>query len=152
MNIYLATDHAGFELKEAIKKFLDQNSHNIIDLGALAFDPNDDYPDFIAKAAMAVSADPNSRAIIFGKTGQGEAMVANKIAGARAMVWYGGDFEFLRLSRAHNDANILSLAGGYVSAEIAKEATDIWLMTPFSGEERHIRRLQKIDSNYKPTF
>ncbi len=146
MKIYLAADHAGFELKERIKDFLRQEGYEIEDCGADTLDPSDDYPDFISIAAQKISKNPEDRAIIFGKSGQGEAMVANKFPGVRAVVYYGGDqnFEVVKLSRQHNDANALSLGAGFLSEDTVKQAVKIWLDTAFSGEERHARRIAKI--------
>jgi ribose 5-phosphate isomerase B len=86
-----------------------------------------------------------SRAIIFGKSGQGEAIMANRFLGVRAALYYGGNLEIIKLSREHNDANVLSLAGGFVSFEEAKEAVKLWSETPFSGDSRHQYRIEKID-------
>ena len=146
MIIYLASDHAGFELKEKIKEFLVQNRYEVKDMGPVTFDPADDYPDFIKPAAAAVAEDPeNSRAIIMGASGQGEAMVANRLKGIRAAVFYGGLDEIIKLSREHNDANVLSLGARFVSLEGALAAVKLWLDTPFSNAERHARRIKKID-------
>ncbi|HSX57647.1 MAG TPA: RpiB/LacA/LacB family sugar-phosphate isomerase [Candidatus Saccharimonadales bacterium] len=143
--IYLATDHAGFELKEKVKAFLTSSGHEVIDCGADTFNPDDDYPDFIAKAAQGVSKDPdNSKAIIFGKSGQGEAIVANKVKGIRAVVYYGGNSEIIKLSRDHNDANVLSIGAGFVSENEAQSLIEEWLGRKFSNEERHSRRINKI--------
>jgi len=146
MTIYLATDHAGFELKEKVKKFLTSFSYTVEDCGAYTLDSNDDYPDFVHKAAGAVSKDPkNSRGIIFGSSGEGEAMVANRHAGVRAAVLYAYNEDIIRLSREHNDANILSLGARFLAEEQALHAVKLWLETPFSEEERHKRRIKKID-------
>ena len=123
--IYLAADHKGFALKEKIKQWLSEWNLQFEDCGALALDPQDDYPDFISKAAAAVSGNPqSSRAIILGMSGQGEAIAANKFKGVRAMV--------------------LSLGAGFVDPEQIKRQIKKWLETPFSGDERHVRRLKKI--------
>lgn len=144
MMIYLAADHAGFELKEKVKEYLVENGHQIKDMGAHKFDPQDDYPDFISKAAEAISKDPDdSRGIIFGGSGQGEAMVANKFPGVRAAVFY-GNMDVIPLSREHNDANVLSLGARFLTSEEAVEAIQAWLETPFTNEERHLRRIEKI--------
>lgn len=148
MKIFLATDHAGYELKEAVRKHLLDKGFTVEDCGAYEFDPYDDYPDFIALAAEGVSKDPEeSKAIIFGSSGQGEAIVANKFPGVRAVVFYGGDNrgEIVTLSREHNDANVLSLAGKFLSQEEAKRLVDIWLKEPFRGDARHVRRIEKIN-------
>lgn len=146
MTIYLAADHAGFELKEKIKKFLTESGYEIKDFGAFKLDSDDDYPDFVHKAAKAVSEDlENSRAIILGGSGQGEAMVANRYKGVRAAVYYGGDKKIITLAREHNDANILSLGARFLTEKEAISAVDLWLKTIFTRKERHQRRIEKID-------
>lgn len=142
--IYLASDHAGFELKEKIEEFLKSTGHEVEDIGPYQLDPADDYPDLIYPAAKKISEDPSSKGIIFGKSGQGEAVVANKVKGIRAVVYYGGRQDLIRLTREHNDANILSLGAGFVSEEEAKKVVDEWLNTKFTNEERHVRRIEKI--------
>ncbi|MDD5415643.1 MAG: RpiB/LacA/LacB family sugar-phosphate isomerase [Candidatus Daviesbacteria bacterium] len=142
--IYLATDHAGFELKEKIKEFLKKAGYEVEDFGANTFDPEDDYPDFISKAAEAVSKNPSSRAIILGGSGQGEAMVANKFPNVRAAVYYGSAEQIPGLTRQHNDSNVLSLGARFLKEDTAIEAVKLFLQTPFSNEERHTRRIEKI--------
>lgn len=142
MKIYLGTDHAGFELKEHIKSYLKDQGYEVEDCGAFTFDKNDDYPDFIAKAAERVSKDSASKGIIFGKSGAGECIVANKIKGIRAVL--GFNRENVKLSRLHNDANVLSLGCAFVNDDLAKELIKLFLETPFSNEERHKRRIDKI--------
>ncbi len=144
--IYIGTDHAGFELKEELVGFLEGHGYEVVDLGSYELDKNDDYPDTIALVAKEVSDDPSSRGIILGGSGQGEAIVANRFAGVRAAVYYGGPAEILRLSREHNDANILSLGARFMTVEEARDAVLLWLLTMFSGEERHMRRIEKIDN------
>ena len=144
MTIYLATDHAGYELKEKIKKFLGEKGYEVKDFGASEFNKDDDYPDFVAKAAEAVSNNPSDRAIVLGGSGQGEAMVANRYKGVRAAVLYKLDKEIVKLSREHNDANILSLGARFLSEQEALEAVELWLSTDFSDEERHKRRIDKF--------
>lgn len=145
MKVYLATDHGGFELKEKIKESLVSGGYDVTDFGAETFDPEDDYPDFISKAAEAVSKNPdNDKAIIFGGSGQGEAIVANKYPGVRAAVYYGNIEEMPKLTRQHNDSNILSLGARFLTPEEAIEAVKLFLDTPFSAEPRHIRRIKKI--------
>lgn len=146
MKIYIGTDHAGFELKEKLVVFLRELGHIVEDLGATHYDERDDYPDFIRPVALAVSADPGSRGIIFGGSGQGEAICANRVRGVRAAVYYGGAVDIAVLSREHNDANVLSLGARFVEDEEAKEVVRVWLETPFGGEERHQKRITKIDS------
>lgn len=147
MIIYLGSDHAGFTLKEHIKDFLKNQNFAVRDEGAFKMDPADDYPDFIKMVAKQVSSDPdNSRGIIFGASGQGEAMAANRFNGVRACVYYGGTEEILTLSRVHNNANILSIGARFVDFAAAERAIKLWLNIEFPGEERHVRRINKIDS------
>lgn len=144
MKIHLGTDHAGLNHKEAVKIFLQEQGLEVIDHGAYVHNDQDDYPDFIAPAAAAVAEDSESYGIIFGNSGEGEAMVANRIGGVRAAVYYGGDADILLLSREHNAANILSIGAHFISVDEAIEAVRLWLETPFSAEDRHIRRLSKF--------
>ena len=158
MTIILAADHAGFELKEVIKTFLQSKDYQILDAGAHEMVLGDDYPQYMVAAAMKVAEDlkGDTKAIIFGKSGQGEAMVANRFPGVRAVVWYGNPTtstlvnsvgeSIIELSRKHNDANVLSIGAGFVDADEAKEAIELWLTTPFSGEEKHQRRISQIDN------
>ena len=146
MKILLATDHAGFEHKEALKVFLRELGHTVQDEGAFALDPLDDYPDFVRMVAKQVSSDPELRGIIFGASGQGEAMTANRYQHVRAAVYYGGNQELIKLSREHNNANVLSIGAKFVTIEEMKEAVKLWLETSFSGDDRHIRRIMKIDN------
>ena len=154
MKIYLASDHAGLELKDKVKKYLAELGHAVEDFGPSRFDPEDDYPDLIRPAAEAVAKESESRGIIFGGSGQGEAIVANRVSGVRAVVFYGGGWvafveNVIRLSRDHNDSNILSIGARFVDFDHAKPAIDLWLKTPFSREERHARRIRKIDEDAK---
>jgi ribose 5-phosphate isomerase B len=142
MKIYLATDHAGFELKEKIKTYLLEKKYAVEDCGALEFISGDDYPDLIKAAALKVAQNFGSLGIIFGKSGAGEAIVANKVIGIRAIM--GFNEENVRLAREHNDANILSLGSEFISAEKARKLVEVFLGTPFSNEERHVRRIEKI--------
>jgi ribose 5-phosphate isomerase B len=146
MKIYISTDHAGFELKEELVPFLKSLDHEVEDMGAHTFEALDDYPDFIRPVAEAVANNPESRGVIIGGSGQGEAMCANRVRGARAAVYYGGPFDIVILSREHNDANILSLGARFVDEDEAKKAVRLWLETPFSNEEKHARRIKKIDA------
>lgn len=144
MTIHLATDHAGFLHKEAVKEYLNSIGMTIIDHGAAALVESDDYPDFILPAARAVANDSESIGIIFGGSGQGEAMAANRVPGVRAAVYYGGPLEILTLSREHNNANILSIGAHFVSVQETLQAIHMWSATSFSNDERHIRRLGKF--------
>ena len=147
MTIFLAADHAGFELKEFIKKELESIGHTVVDKGAYALELGDDYPPYMKAAAEEVAKTAGSFGILFGGSGQGEAMEANRLRGIRAAVYYGGSHDILRLSREHNDANILALGARFLTEEQAKEAIMLWLDTKFSGEVRHARRIAQIDKN-----
>ena|SRR3989338_3613451 len=143
--IYLASDHAGLELKEVIKQFLKQQGILFEDLGPFIYNREDDYPDFMIPAAQKVAENPDvHRGIIIGGSGQGEAMVANKVKGIRATVYYGGSQDILTFSKIHNNANMLSLGARFINPEEAKRAVKLWLSTPFPGEERHLRRIEKM--------
>lgn len=146
MVIYFATDHAGFALKHELVTYVrEELGHEVVDCGAHTLDEHDDYPDFINTAASAVAKSPLlRRAIILGGSGQGEAMAANKYPAIRAAVYYGGDPRIITLSREHNDANVLSLGARFMTTDDAKKAVRMWLETPFSGEERHVRRIRKM--------
>ena len=142
--IILATDHAGFELKEHVKRFLIKKGYDIKDFGALEYDGLDDYPDFILPAAKYIS-EHKLIGIIFGGSGQGEAMAANRINGIRAAVFYNGPDEIVELSRLHNNANILSIGARFVSNQEAEKVIELWLSTDFE-EGRHEKRINKLDS------
>ena len=144
MKIYIAADHAGFKLKNHLKNNLHADGYDIEDCGAFDFEPLDDYPDFIIPAAEKVANQPNSRGIIIGGSGQGEAMAANRIQGVRAAVYYDGPIDIVKLSRLHNNANILSLGARFLSVERATEILNIWLAEKFEGE-RHENRINKLD-------
>ena len=147
MKIYFAADHAGFEMKDNLIPVVKNLGYEVVDCGAYKFDSGDDYPDFIKKAAEAVSKNPEgSKAIILGGSGQGEDMVADKFPNIRSAEYYGGNLEIIKLSREHNDANVLSLGARFLTFDEAEEAVKLWLETEFSGEERHIRRIKKIDN------
>ena len=143
--LYISSDHAGFELKAALLKFFQEQQISCEDCGALELNKLDDYPDFIIPCAEKVAANPNSFGIVIGGSGQGEAIAANKVKGDRAALWYGGPKEIITLSKEHNNANILSLGARFITIEEAKEAVNLWLKTKFSGEERHERRIAKIN-------
>lgn len=161
MRIHIATDHAGFQHKEAVKEYLLDQGLEVIDHGAVSFDGRDDYPDFISPTAQAVgvsgvpiSADDGrvvtstDVGIIFGASGQGEAMVANRVQGVRCAVYYGGPIDILTLSRAHNNANMLSIGAMFLTIEETINAIAIWSEIPFSNDERDIRRLSKFNKSY----
>jgi len=152
MKIVFAADHAGFALKEVLVAFVrdvlaPEYGWEVEDLGAHTLSPEDDYPEIVAGAARAVAADPeDTRAIILGGSGQGEAMTANRFSGVRAAVYYGGALELVTLSREHNDANVLSLGARFLGEDEMREAVRLWLTTAFSDDARHIRRIRAIDT------
>jgi|SRR5680860_1912822 len=151
MRIYLAADHAGFKRKEHAKKFLKELGYKVFDEGNFSLEVDDDYPDFMRIVAKNVMSDPkNSRGIVFGGSGQGEAIVCNREKGVRAAVYYGGPLEVVTLSRVHNNTNVLSLAGRFLTDIQVEEVIKIWLNTDFPGEERHLRRIRKIDDEIQP--
>ncbi len=141
MKIAIGSDHAGFKYKEQIKKWLIEKGHTVDDFGTDSEKPCD-YPDFIRPVAEAVAAGRYERGIVLGGSGNGEAMVANRVRGIRCGIAW--DLRSARLSRAHNDANMLSLGQRMMSIEEALEIVKLWLATPFDGG-RHIARIQKID-------
>ena len=146
MKIHVATDHAGLELKEKVKLYLSDLNYEVIDHGAYEYDALDDYPDFIFPCANAVSNDPESKGIILGGSGQGEAMAANRVKGVRAAVFYNGPDEIIKLSRQHNNANILSLGARFMSEEEMYKIIELWLSTDFESG-RHQRRIEKLDES-----
>lgn len=166
MKIYIGADHTGYDLKEKLKTYLPELDlgYEVVDKGAFKNDAEDDYPDFIKPVAEAVAEDRKNNiesfGIILGGSGQGEAMCANRVPGARAAVFYceavpqepvdidgeknADPYEIVKLAREHNNANILSLGVRFLSEDQAKFAIELFLSTKFSGEERHIRRIEKI--------
>lgn len=160
MKVYVATDHAGFELKNKVVEFLKQEGHEVEDCGPSSYDKNDDYPDFISIAARKVSENPNDFGIVFGGSGQGEAIVANKFKNVRCALFYGpvippiatditgktsdDPYEMLMLTREHNNSNMLSLGVRFLTEQDAMNAIKLFLNSKYSGEERHQRRIDKI--------
>ncbi|MFH1938357.1 MAG: ribose 5-phosphate isomerase B [Patescibacteria group bacterium] len=140
--IYLGADHAGFHLKEELKKYLKELGYEYEDLGNQEIDLQDDYPDFALKVAEKV-VETKEKGILICSTGLGMCLAANKVKGARAVVVW-DEFTAIQ-SREHNNANILCLAGKVLDLETAKKIVRVWLETEFSGEERHVRRLRKIE-------
>jgi len=139
--IYIGADHAGYNLKEELKKYLQESGFEFEDLGNKELEMGDDYPDFAFEVAKKV-AETGEKGIIICGTGIGSCIAANKVKGARAaLAW--DEFTAVQ-SREHNDANVLCLGGRVLDAETAKKIVRLWLETKFSGEERHLRRLGKI--------
>lgn len=148
--VYLAADHAGFEHKEAVKAWLLGERFEVIDAGAFAYDAEDDFPAFMFAAAAGVEQSQGTAcAIIFGGSGQGEAMAANRFPGVRATVYYGGDEEIIALSRAHNDANVLSFGARFVAVADVQRLAWMWLHTPCGTAEKYQRRNQQL---FTPPF
>ena len=147
MKIYLATDHAGFEYKEKTKAHLIVAGHEVIDMGAHSLNSVDAYPHYIVRAAQEVAKEPDAtRAIVFGGSGQGEGITANRFKGVRAVVYYAENLEIIDLSREHNNANVLSIGARFVSVTATQEAVNRFLEKPFSGDERHMRRIAQLDT------
>jgi len=141
MRIYLGSDHAGFELKEKLKDFLKKEGYNFEDVGPHSYEPADDYPDYAVKVCKKVLLNKSKGILICG-TGMGMTMAANKISGIYATLCLNEDMA--KKAREHSNANVLALGGWTVQPEMAKKIVKIWLETPFSNEERHIRRINKI--------
>jgi len=167
MKVYLATDHAGLEIKNKVVEYLKSLGFEAIDCGPFEFDKDDDYPDLISKAAEKVSQNPTSFGIILGGSGQGEAMVANKFKNVRCALFYAeavpveaiditgnkstDSYEMLKLTRAHNNSNMLSLGIRFLTEEQMLKAVKIFLESPFPGDERHATRIEKISKLEKLT-
>jgi ribose 5-phosphate isomerase B len=147
MRVYLGSDHAGFELKAHLLTSLAAQGHEIFDCGPGAYNADDDYPPFVMAAAAATVADPGSLGIVIGGSGNGEAIAANKVPGVRAaLAW---NEETARLGREHNDANVISIGAREHSIEAATHFVEIFLATPFSGAERHARRIDMLTAYEK---
>jgi ribose 5-phosphate isomerase B len=140
MRIAIGSDHAGYLLKEDVKRFLVEEGHEVVDVGTDSESPVD-YPPFCAAAAREVVAGNADRAILFGGSGQGEQIVANKVQGIRAALCH--DLFTARLSREHNDANVLTMGARIVASALAREIILVWLATGFEGG-RHARRVEEI--------
>lgn len=161
MKIALSTDHAGYQRLKRLKAGLELAGYATHDFGPAQFDVEDDYPDYIKPACESIIAGGCELGIIFGGSGQGEAMAANRFKGIRCTVWYGPSvpveainaegtvsidpYEILTLSKEHNNANMLSIAGRFVTDEETLKVAIIWLNKKFGSEERHMRRIQKLD-------
>ena len=148
MRVYLGSDHAGFELKARLAAHLTEQGHDVVDCGAHTFDAQDDYPPPCIAAAHRTVADPGSLGVVIGGSGNGEQIAANKVRGVRAaLVW---NDETARLAREHNDANIISIGARNHPEDVAIGFVDLFLATPFSGAERHQRRIDML-SEYEAT-
>ena len=142
MRVYLGSDHAGFELKQAIIEHLRNSGHEPVDCGAYVYDAEDDYPAFCIAAAEKTVADPGSLGIVIGGSGNGEQIAANKVPGVRAaLAW---SVETARLGRQHNDANVVAIGGRMHPLGEATAIATTFLSTPFSGDVRHARRIAQV--------
>jgi ribose 5-phosphate isomerase B len=142
MRVHLGSDHAGFELKQGLLRWLSTAGHEAVDHGPAAYDENDDYPPYCLATATAVVADEGSLGVVIGGSGNGEQIAANKVAGARAaLAW---SEETARLAREHNDANVISVGARMHEPETARRFVEVFLTTAFSGGERHGRRIAML--------
>ncbi len=146
MRVHIGTDHAGFDLKNSLVHALTADGHDVVDHGPQAYDAEDDYPTYCIPVAEGAVAEPGSLGIVIGGSGNGEQMAANKVVGARAALAY--DKDTATLARQHNDANVISLGARMHSEEEALELVRLFLATPFSGDERHARRIALL-ANYE---
>jgi ribose 5-phosphate isomerase B len=148
MRIHIGSDHAGLEFKNELITHLVMNGHDVTDHGPYEYDALDDYPDFCIPCAEAVAKDSTSVGIVLGGSGNGEQISANKVKGIRAaLVW---SLETAKLAREHNNANVISVGQRQHTAQEVKDFIDLFLATKFPGDERHVRRIQKV-SNYEIT-
>jgi ribose 5-phosphate isomerase B len=142
MRVHIGSDHAGLELKNSLVDYLKSSGHDVIDHGPHEYDALDDYPVFCIPAAQAVAKESGSFGIVLGGSGNGEQMAANKVKGIRAaLVW---SVETAKLAREHNDANVIAIGGRMHSIDVCKELIDVFLATPFSNDERHVRRIGQV--------
>ncbi|MEO3763169.1 ribose-5-phosphate isomerase [Streptomyces sp. B8F3] len=142
MRVYLGSDHAGYELKEHLLAWLREHGHEPVDCGPLIYDAADDYPPFCLRAAERTAADPGSLGVVIGGSGNGEQIAANKVAGVRsALAW---SEETARLAREHNDANVVSVGARMHTRDEATSFVEVFLATPYTGEERHQRRIDML--------
>jgi ribose 5-phosphate isomerase B len=148
VRVYIGADHAGHELKNRLVAWLKERGHEVEDCGPFTYDPEDDYPPFVLRAARGVAENPGSLGIVIGGSGNGEQIAANKVRGIRAaLVW---NEETARLAREHNDANVISIGARMHTPEEAIRFVEVFLSTPFSGAERHVRRIGQI-AGYEST-
>ena len=142
MRVYLGSDHAGFELKAALVKHLGAKGYEVVDVGALTYDPDDDYPAFCIDTARKVVTDPGSLGVVIGGSGNGEQIAANKVTGIRAaLAW---NLETAQLCREHNDAQVVGIGARQHTEAEAIAIVEAFLETPFSRGERHQRRIDQL--------
>lgn len=147
MRVHIGGDHAAYELQRALVAWLGEQGHDVVDHGAKEYDDLDDYPVFVLRAAEGVAAEPDSLGVVLGGSGNGEQMAANKVKGVRAALCYNA--ELAQLARQHNNAQIISIGGRFTTVDEAKEMVQVFLATPFSGAERHQRRIDMVDDYEK---
>jgi ribose 5-phosphate isomerase B len=142
MRLHIGSDHAGLELKNELLAHLVNYGHDVTDHGPYEYDALDDYPDFCIPAAQAVAKDPTSLGVVIGGSGNGEQISANKVKGIRAVLAW--SIETAKLGKEHNNANVVSIGGRMHTIDQCKEIIDAFIATPFSNDERHIRRINKM--------
>jgi ribose 5-phosphate isomerase B len=148
MRIHIGSDHAGLDFKNELITHLVMNGHDVTDHGPYEYDALDDYPDFCIPCAQAVAKDATSMGIVLGGSGNGEQMAANKVNGIRAaLVW---SIETAKLAREHNNANVIAVGGRMHESDFVKQLIDTFIATPFPGDERHVRSIEKV-GNYEVT-
>jgi len=144
MRVYLGSDHAGFELKQHLVNHLAKEGYEVVDVGAHVYDAADDYPTFCLHTAASVVGDPGSLGVVIGGSGNGEQIAANKVAGVRAaLAW---NLETAQLSRQHNDANVVGIGARQHTLDEAAAIVEAFLSTPFSGDPRHVRRIEQVEA------
>ncbi|MBB2890414.1 ribose-5-phosphate isomerase [Flexivirga oryzae] len=146
MRVHIGGDHAAYEMQRELVSWLTEQGHDVVDHGATTYDDLDDYPVFVLRAAEGVAADEGSLGVVLGGSGNGEQMAANKVKGIRAALCY--NTELAQLARQHNDAQVISIGGRFNTVDEAKEMVKVFLETPFSGAQRHQRRLDMV-SDYE---
>ena len=142
MRVHIGSDHAGFDLKKFLVAALTEDGHDVVDHGPETYDAEDDYPIFCIPAAEAAVAEPGSLCVVIGGSGNGEQIAANKVTGTRAALAY--NLDTAKLGRQHNDANVISIGARMHTEEEALEMVRMFLATPFSGDERHARRIRLL--------
>lgn len=144
MRVYIGADHAGYDLKNHLVSWLKEHGHDVTDCGPFVYDAEDDYPAFVLRAALGVADDPGSLGIVIGGSGNGEQIAANKVRGIRAALAWSEDTA--KLAREHNNANVVSLGARMHTQEEAVRFVELFLTTPYSGQERHNRRIAQLTS------
>ncbi|MBQ0901964.1 ribose-5-phosphate isomerase [Micromonospora sp. U21] len=148
MRVYLGSDHAGFELKVHLANHLAKQGYDVVDVGPHSYDPDDDYPTFCLHTGDRVVADETGLGVVIGGSGNGEQIAANKVAGVRAaLAW---NVETAQLARQHNDANVVAVGARQHTLDEATAIVEAFLSTPFSGNERHARRIAQV-AEYEQT-